>query len=467
MNKPGRNDPCHCGSGKKYKKCCLLNEDIKRIVNYEYEVHLQFRRILTEKMEDVLLETLAVLDMGTAALTQCPLYDEAIEEWLIDSGDGNRVIKSMHKPFMLFGFQCFNEKFLWQYCLEDLSSLFNTEERAFLQEFYTAPLGFFQAKEIFSEEALIEVEDILTGRRYQVKDKGLSSCLVYHDIFSGFLIPFTDNTFVLEGATEYKIPPEEKAWLIDILTELALHEPKGKSRSKEQISANLRNYPELIFNLTIMYLYRVYNKPMPTLTTTDGDLMIFATLTYSHQNREIIKKGLLKFRDIRLDEETLASDHLVWLNKEDTVLGHIHLTNDDLQLETNSKRRASSWKSKIKSLPMKYIKTSEKTVAEMMKEHENIPPSASQSEDIPEDVLKELAQQFWGKYYNTWPNESLPALDGLTPKQAVKSKDGRQAVSDLIDEFENTNMSAAKNQNPNDITRYFDADILRQRVGLL
>jgi uncharacterized protein YecA (UPF0149 family) len=20
----GRNDPCHCGSGKKYKKCCLL-----------------------------------------------------------------------------------------------------------------------------------------------------------------------------------------------------------------------------------------------------------------------------------------------------------------------------------------------------------------------------------------------------------------------------------------------------------
>ena len=23
MNKPGRNDPCLCGSGKKYKKCCI------------------------------------------------------------------------------------------------------------------------------------------------------------------------------------------------------------------------------------------------------------------------------------------------------------------------------------------------------------------------------------------------------------------------------------------------------------
>lgn len=25
-HKVGRNDPCPCGSGKKYKKCCLLNE---------------------------------------------------------------------------------------------------------------------------------------------------------------------------------------------------------------------------------------------------------------------------------------------------------------------------------------------------------------------------------------------------------------------------------------------------------
>ena len=26
MTKVGRNDPCPCGSGKKYKKCCLAKE---------------------------------------------------------------------------------------------------------------------------------------------------------------------------------------------------------------------------------------------------------------------------------------------------------------------------------------------------------------------------------------------------------------------------------------------------------
>lgn len=24
---PGRNDPCHCGSGKKYKQCCLEKDE--------------------------------------------------------------------------------------------------------------------------------------------------------------------------------------------------------------------------------------------------------------------------------------------------------------------------------------------------------------------------------------------------------------------------------------------------------
>ena len=29
--KPGRNDPCPCGSGKKYKKCCGQNESSHQI----------------------------------------------------------------------------------------------------------------------------------------------------------------------------------------------------------------------------------------------------------------------------------------------------------------------------------------------------------------------------------------------------------------------------------------------------
>jgi hypothetical protein len=26
-SRPGRNDPCHCGSGRKYKQCCLQKDE--------------------------------------------------------------------------------------------------------------------------------------------------------------------------------------------------------------------------------------------------------------------------------------------------------------------------------------------------------------------------------------------------------------------------------------------------------
>ena len=33
MDKTGRNDPCHCGSGKKYKKCCIFKDAKKKNAN--------------------------------------------------------------------------------------------------------------------------------------------------------------------------------------------------------------------------------------------------------------------------------------------------------------------------------------------------------------------------------------------------------------------------------------------------
>ena len=28
VQRPGRNEPCHCNSGKKYKKCCLRLDEV-------------------------------------------------------------------------------------------------------------------------------------------------------------------------------------------------------------------------------------------------------------------------------------------------------------------------------------------------------------------------------------------------------------------------------------------------------
>jgi hypothetical protein len=33
--KLGRNDPCHCGSGEKYKKCCLPKDEALRLAELD------------------------------------------------------------------------------------------------------------------------------------------------------------------------------------------------------------------------------------------------------------------------------------------------------------------------------------------------------------------------------------------------------------------------------------------------
>jgi GH18 family chitinase len=54
MAKPGRNDPCPCGSGNKYKKCCLAKEEA---VAHDRFVEAQARR--DERAETRSAETAA------------------------------------------------------------------------------------------------------------------------------------------------------------------------------------------------------------------------------------------------------------------------------------------------------------------------------------------------------------------------------------------------------------------------
>ena len=37
IDKPGRNDPCPCGSGRKYKQCCLAKADASMVDKKDHD----------------------------------------------------------------------------------------------------------------------------------------------------------------------------------------------------------------------------------------------------------------------------------------------------------------------------------------------------------------------------------------------------------------------------------------------
>lgn len=60
-DKIGRNDPCHCNSGLKYKKCCLNSNPIERIMPEDIQLH-QAQNELKQKVRDKLSQEATIID---------------------------------------------------------------------------------------------------------------------------------------------------------------------------------------------------------------------------------------------------------------------------------------------------------------------------------------------------------------------------------------------------------------------
>src|SRR5215213_1946043 len=83
MNKVGRNDPCPCGSGKKYKKC-HLNKNTPPIFD---EISLEAMVGLMEKKKKAEVEKLLLAQKGILIRFLPPVLFKNLKIWAI----GNRI----------------------------------------------------------------------------------------------------------------------------------------------------------------------------------------------------------------------------------------------------------------------------------------------------------------------------------------------------------------------------------------
>ncbi len=97
MTKPGRNDPCPCGSGKKYKKCCLVSvedADSRHRRAAQVEANL-IPRLLSHAFET----------FGEESLLEAreEFYDEECEEMPVTESSMNAIFM----PWFLFNWTTF------------------------------------------------------------------------------------------------------------------------------------------------------------------------------------------------------------------------------------------------------------------------------------------------------------------------------------------------------------------------
>lgn len=87
-------------------------------------------------------------------------------------------------------------------------------------------------------------------------------------------------------------------------------------------------------------------------------------------------------------------------------------------------------------------------------------PEPADINSLPEEARQQLTAHI-EQLYMRWADEKVPALGGITPREAVKTSEGREKVIGLVNDWENR-MSHGPNQ-----PIQFDFEKLRRELGIL
>lgn len=181
------------------------------------------------------------------------------------------------------------------------------------------------------------------------------------------------------------------------------------------------------------------------LTTPEGDEIVFTSAHYRHADMEDIRSILQKADDFGFDEEMEpepdGSFHFPWFETRpeasqsftpigQRVLAHLTLTPRKLDVETVSQQRLDDCRQRLEQLlgdRIHLVETRAKSAEQSLRE---APPSEPEEPFIPPpEFIAEMEE----KMLRQWIDESIPALGGLTPREAVKTPEGRQKVLELIE----------------------------------
>lgn len=486
--KIGRNDTCPCGSGKKYKKCCMVAESMStaKLTSIDFkwrqlrqlENSVVYQHILpyvTNELPD---------DIMKSALVDCfseSLPDELDEELLCDH---------YFLPWFLFnwipddtfGLKQFNSELtVAQNYLKTHSNRLNSQEKRFIELMSQSYYSFYSIRHVELETSLT-VKDILLGTTHTIKERLGTHQLKPGDIVFGRILTIDDHSIFI-GMAPFVIPVlyqsdflNYRDWLIEFNGDIDLN------------TDTLRfDFDGMIRDHYFEVLKMMYDRPSPIVQNTDGEPIQFSKSyfklniapeeAFNHLKPLTLEEDPDDFlQEAKKDKSgALKEIQFPWIKKgttlhkswDNTILGHITLEHGQLILETNSYERAQQGKKVLSQylgdavmFQKSLIETPEQKIKNSSKPNTKSIKNKADGDlmELPEvqEQLKAMAEKHW----KNWFDQSIPDLKNKTPREAVKTKDGRERLEALLLYYQHND--SEKSNNP------FKADIpyLKKELGL-
>ena len=451
MDKIGRNDPCPCGSGLKYKKCCLAKDglfesrrrdEVQSVQtalswleqNYPEEVgaavHFDF-------MDDPDEDRMDAIDALSSQLDQAISVN--IGEWLLADAELDINGKDIQAKDLILG---------------KGGPLLTAHGREWLQELGKRPLALYEVREVLKGKGLI-LADMLHPDQppVQIREKAATGFLVPWDTFGARLV-WQDDSFVMSGA----VYPMERETALDCLAEIRseIEHEEGDPALERYIKTST------IIDYWLDSILEI--KPLPELVdASTGDTILLTTDHYRVTDWEELERII----DVQDDVEGDRDDGWTrFVELEDgrcrSRASLMPTEPDTLEVFCRTLKLADEARTWLQDIAGGVITYKVREVVDPRSEKARDTAKPLPEPDIPKDVQRQIIHQYLAKHYETWPEIPLPALGGKSPLQAVKIKRLRPAVIELlksIDQLEAHRIDQTGGEP-------FDVSFLWERLGL-
>jgi len=368
-------------------------------------------------------------------------YPWFLFKWRIESADGEDTLEGPRDLSIVHSY------------LQRQGKRLDAVERMYLESFAGAPFTFFEITAVEPGKS-VSLRDLLLDRDHQVLENSASQSLHKGDVVFGSA--FEAGGIGLFGALGMiTFNPSAKVNI------LATKKMMSQVAKRTVNAATLEDYDMELRDL-YFDLFRA-RTATPALCNTDGDKLSFHTLKYAITSPQKVFDALKGLTHGFTDEEELLEEaeydntgalrkvEIPWLlppanekhaGMENTVHGRLIIEGSKMTCEVNSAERAGRLRAIIeKSLPggeATYKTTVVQSADSMMR---NASPSSAIDDAEHEELMnhpevKAHIEQMMRKHWEAWPDMELPALQGRTPRQAVRDEIGRQQVSALLEDAE-------------------------------
>lgn len=429
MTTVGRNDPCPCGSGLKFKRCCLKKAQGPAEWYGSEERHSVTAKLLSFAARPEFKESWR---LG---------FEEFWGDWLEREGrdeEGVRRVMGSEQAEIAF-----NSWFAFDFDLDrgmTMSDRFLAQEgnkltrgeRKYLEDMRGSHLRLYEIVEMKEEEGF-GVRDLWNDELLWVWERLGTRQLVRWDIVAGRIGWRAKGERIFE-TLPHCYPAAVKDELLSMVRKA--HQ-RFQRKFPEKSIADFFKSMAPVFNQ--VWLDSVVFRPMPKIVTTDGEPFVFARVIFDVLNRNAAADTLEHLDDL-VDQ---GDGHYAWVETtgaRERTLGSIVMKARRLVLETNSQSRAERGKEFLRrSLgdAVRFRAISYEDVGQAIK---RAPRKAEkEASDVPAEEQRRILGEFYEQHYRKWLDEPIPALGNRTPRHAARLKTVRPKLIALLKDFESRN----------------------------